>query len=1190
MSRVLAVLCLLPLALGAAKKPDPFVEPERIDVTDGWQMQTADADSKAPAADGWRRDASLRGYVPMRGGGQPEPETAYKSACSAWYRRTLTVSAKWKGSVVAFEQDVHDIDVDVYVNGKLAGTAFAPAGFVDLSAAVAYGRPNEILLFASNRGERYRARDDSSRRRHFCGAASVTCHTPAYVEDVFVDTSVRRTNAVLRCKVRSVSARDAELSAEIAADDTGKVVKKAKGRYKLVQGLNDVELVIPWQDPVCWEPGRPYLYRLSLAMKSGRFDCETPRPVLFGFRELWRDKGQFILNGHVLSVRGFWSAGIVNPGEKWANFKAAGYNAIYETHQHESLFRKDPRTMEALARAGLMMFIGAPAISMCADAATSSVKAPQYRRYVEHWARSVRNWPSVIGVSVGVNMVCAAPYVMGPNDMGRGGGGNGNILAACRLVKELHPNCLAFCHGDGNLCDVGCCNFYFNFTPLQERLEWYSSWYDRRNREDTLPFYPCEYGQPYYGSWFGGGVPTMTEWCAIYYGEDAYRAEKPEMLRNSRMITYSKLGNWFGGWDTGPNGARIPLHAYNPKGDELHTRFVQEVGRAWRAWHCRMAPMYLDDVDFSPAAANTPEFRAHAKYNHDLCVFLAGRPDAKRRRFADQAHAFWSGTVRDKSVVAVWDGLGSTKVDVSWALKGPLGKTYDSGHFALPLKTGDVVWQPITIHYPTVKAKTRCRLEATFSAPQLPADERTDAMELEVYPPFEPVPEGGGVAIYDPLLRDTTKMFESIGLKCRQVRRLSDLAGAPERHLVISRRALDAGYDSGLDALERRVRDGGKLMIMSQSGDTWRRLGFETEDAAPRILYNWGLKGVEPDELRYWGGSPLPARDGGDWHWGPDWGPSQSWHRGTRGWRWTHTHALSLTALLIPQRTLFRPLLKGEFDMAYSSLMRADIGKGSLVVCNLDFEGRVGPRGDPAPTKVLMATLREFFTDAPQPTRRLYCSGKDAARLAECLGFEAVEFSPEQAGPSSVLLAGADSPMSAEAVKSASAKGTKVLAVAADRLAKDLGFKFAPAPAKSFCRVTDTSRFSKFPYDGVGLSLLRWRESPRPNLLASRAGWTVAGDGVFAISSNGNVLLDQVPPFRVLDERVRGGAGNKGDPSGVDNCTISLDNNLRRHSLVLLNWGVEPPERLVRRVFSAGDQPLYWTGSPKYDAYGYVYW
>ena len=95
-------------------------------------------------------------------------------------------------------------------------------------------------------------------------------------------------------------------------------------------------------------------------------------------------------------------------------------------------------------------------------------------------------------------------------------------------------------------------------------------------------------------------------------------------------------------------------------------------------------------------------------------------------------------------------------------------------------------------------------------------------------------------------------------------------------------------------------------------------------------------------DLSYWGGSPLPLLDTNDWHWGPDWGPSQRWHKGGRGWRWTHTHALSLVTLLVPQRLGFRPLIRGEFDLAYSSLMRTDFGQGSVTVCALDFEGRVG--------------------------------------------------------------------------------------------------------------------------------------------------------------------------------------------------------------------------------------------------------
>ena len=131
----------------------------------------------------------------------------------------------------------------------------------------------------------------------------------------------------------------------------------------------------------------------------------------------------------------------------------------------------------------------------------------------------------------------------------------------------------------------------------------------------------------------------MTEFCAIYDGEGAYREEQPRMLAEMRGFAYSKAANFYGGFAAGEKqGVTYRLYDFSEGGRKLHDRFVREVGRAWRAWGCRIAPMYLDDVSFKPGTNNW-ELAAHSAYNHDLCVFLGGDPASEPAHFADRTHA-----------------------------------------------------------------------------------------------------------------------------------------------------------------------------------------------------------------------------------------------------------------------------------------------------------------------------------------------------------------------------------------------------------------------------------------------------------------------------------------------------------------------------------------------------------------------
>lgn len=1217
---------------------------------------------------------ALSGLVPLVGVHKgAEPADAYNDTYACWYKKTVNVPADWKGSLVTLEQEIGGIDVVVFVNGKKAGVMLAPTGFVDVSSVLDYGSENEIRLFATNRGlgtgtggVRYRGRDDIAKTKHFFSPMTLAKRAPAILEDVFVDTSVRKQNVTFHCQVYSKTAQQAEISLAIAEDKSGAPVKTFKKAFSLAAGTNAVEFTEAWANATLWEPSRPFVYTCTPSITVSGAAGEAPGKFLFGFREVWRDKGQLILNGHVQSVRGFWSAGIHDVDPDYSNYMKAGFNAVFQTHQHESRYVLPKETMDLYARKGLLTFIGAPAITTCRNAASNPEIAAEYARYCEYWARSVRNYPSAVGVSVGVNMMCAAWWTMGANDMGKGSG-KGDIVEACHFVKKFHPNCLSFAHGDGNLCDIGCSNFYFNFTPLQERLEWYSSWYDRRDREDTIPYYPAEYGQPYYGSWFGGAQPSMTEWCAIYDGEQAYREEQPRMLAEMRGFAYSKAANYYGGFAAGDKqGVQYTLYDFSEGGRKLHDRFVREVGRSWRAWGCRIAPMYLDDVSFKPGTNNW-ELVAHSAYNHDLCVFLGGDPDSKAR-FADKTHAYWAGDTAVKSIVAIWDGLGGETVEVAWTLNE--GKTsVASGKKTIALKQGDVKWDPFEIQLPAKPGKYA--LVVNFKAKNLVATERMDKMLIDVYEKPAAVKNAKQVAMLDSR-GESAAALEALGVKVRKVDSLDALASASEPCLVIGRRALDELATTNCPAarltefagLEKSVLAGKRLLILSQQGDTWKKLGFEPEDSKPRLFFNSELEGVKDEDLAYWGGSPLPMLDTTDWHWGPDWGPGQSWHKGGRGWRWTHTHALSLVTLLVPQRLGFRPLIRGEFDLMYSSLMKADFGKGSVTICSLDFEGRVGAGKCPAATKVTTAMMNAYFADAKAPTGRVAVSGADAKRLADCLGLAAEDYDAGKADAGLVLIAGNDSTLGLDDLRAAAKKGVKVLAVGNDEIAKEAGFAFTkfyetqirwaqkkmeyaddhkqdfkrpknaardladgddmglsldeekvekklPRKPKGikdceiplvwyattnkverpFCRSLDQSNWEKFPYKGVGLSMMRWRESPRPSLLTARPGWTLTADGVFAISDDGNILLDQVAPFRVLDERVRGGTGGKGDPVGKANYSLSLDNNLRRHALVLMNWGVAPQPAALHRLFDTESKDsLYWSANRGFDAYGYVYW
>lgn len=1215
---------------------------------------------------------ALTGLMPVVGKNADRPSVG-SAQYNCWYERTVKVPAEWKGRFVAFALDLHACNAVVFVNGKKAGVLLAPSGFVDLSAFLDYGKENTLRLFVNQGGfgcppSAYRGRDVYCGNRHFHSRATLGVRTRALLEDVWLKPSWREKKLTAVCSLYASKAGKATVRLSVSEEASGTVVKTLEKTVALAAGTNTVELVAPWTDFTAWETDRPFLYRCDGALAFEGETCTAPSGILFGFREVWRERGQIVMNGHPLSVRGYWPGGPIATDD-FAAARALGFNCVYATHQHETRFAEDPKELEAMARAGMLKFSGAPTIAGCRGAAQGALRE-EYGRYVEFWARSCRNYPSVVAASVGVNMMCAASWTMGPRDMGRRVEKPDGISEACEYVKRFHANCMTFAHGDGNYCDIGCSNFYFCFTPLQEREEWYSDWYDRRDRPNTIPYYPSEFGQLYYGSWFGGGVPTMTEFLAAYYGEEAYRAEDERMLQLSREFAYDKAGNYYGGWAGGEKeGEKYSLHDFQPLQQKFHREFCSRVTRAWRGWHCRVMPMYLDSIPFS-GETNRWEREAHTVNNHDLCCFIGGDPKAGRQRFCDRTHAYWSGEKVVKSLVMVWDGTGEASVSATWRLTDGGARVFATGSLKKTLATGAVLWEPISFTMPDVDRKTKCVLSVAFDSAKLPPAERTDAFEMEVHPPFEPLRNERKIALYDPR-GETAAAFDAAGVSYGRCGDLAALVASDARYLVVGRRALDGALATNATgrayaALKKAVgADGRHVLVMAQRPETWLAMGFYTEDCAPRRFFASELPGVDDDDLAHWRGSPLPMMEDTTWHWAPDWGPLQKFHRSARGWRWTHTHALSLLALPIPTAAGFRPLVKGEFDMAYSALLRATFGEGSLTLCALDFEGgRLGPGGDPAATRVFSAMMRDWFAPRPAARHAVFVSGAVAARLAEALGFEARSYRPSEAEKGAVLLCGPDAMVDLDGVRAAVRKGMKAFVFSNDDIAKEAGFGFFSQKTtriswrtkkmeyedddlkrmkrpksstldleldgsgefaleeekpvkkkprkpkgityeeipdiwyattntveKPFVRTLDRTGFDRFPYKGVGLSLLRWRESLRPKLLKGDVkGWTIAGDGVFAVSDDGAILIDQTNPFRVVDERTRGGIGGKGDPVGKQNATPTYYNDLRRVSYVLMNWGVAPSDAVMGRAFLDGSTAELLKLCTPLDPYAYVYW
>ena len=464
-TRILFAALLVPAVALAA---------EPLDVTKDWQALPVKAPDKAdvakvlPEKGAWTDGAALSGKIPLaegaKGGNNLQGEF------NAWYRRSVEIPKEWFAGSVRFEQQLNYCDLVVFVNGKKAGVAFHPDGAVELAPFLRAGK-NEIKVFATNRsfgtGEKriaYQGRDEALLNApHFSGPARLVPRSAAFVEDVYAEPSWREKKLTVHVSIHAAKDRTVDLAATVSEKAGGPAVKSAERKgVKVKAGDTEVALEIPWENPVPWEPvPNAKLYACAVAMTDGGAPADAPAPVLFGFREIWREGKDILLNGHVQRFRGFWDQGFPPNA---ADVHRFGFNLAYRTHRHESVLAEDPVLMERLSRAGVAVFAGMPTIYYVHEAVRRDPDCEaQWRRHLRHWMRTARNWPCIVAASCGVNQICPErnmrPEILGQDP--ETGGVVENIEFARRAARELHPNCLYFSHADGTEADLSSSNLYF---------------------------------------------------------------------------------------------------------------------------------------------------------------------------------------------------------------------------------------------------------------------------------------------------------------------------------------------------------------------------------------------------------------------------------------------------------------------------------------------------------------------------------------------------------------------------------------------------------------------------------------------------------------------------------------------------------------------------------------------------------
>ncbi len=228
------------------------------------------------------------------------------------------------------------------------------------------------------------------------------------VSDVALFPSVRRQELTVRLTL--VNEGPTQRAVSIAnnawlADELALAMPEQSGVVVAPGGTAQVEVAAAWPDPQLWYPaglGEPTLYHLETVLLDEAGAAIDRWVSRFGFREIWTDGTEILLNGDPLRLFGYWQpegSGRSIWTLRMASVQAAGANVI---HNHAE--QREPSFYDVADEMGLLVwdanYCGGPSGTTPFDEVDTvssfpTVEAELARQYPE-WVRSVQSHPSVV--------------------------------------------------------------------------------------------------------------------------------------------------------------------------------------------------------------------------------------------------------------------------------------------------------------------------------------------------------------------------------------------------------------------------------------------------------------------------------------------------------------------------------------------------------------------------------------------------------------------------------------------------------------------------------------------------------------------------------------------------------------------------------------------------------------------------
>jgi len=1102
---------------------------------------------------GWYARKWAVGKVVSRGFGGPWRNVNFQELEAGWFEREILVPRSWSGREILLNINRVCTDAVVYVDGKMCGRVDWPFGKVSLTRFVAPGKKAvlRILVVATRNAEEVKQFLDAdvaiTRKARLDGRGLVgdvwleSRPKGAHIDGLFVKTSVRRKQLALEVDLKDVRTPGKVDFAATVKDQTGAVVKRFAGSARVAAKPDQtVELAWKWENPKLWDFRAPNLYRLCLKARGAGLSDEFVQR--FGFREFRISGKQFLLNEKVFHIRPVlcfsekYVGGLREAVEGTIKgFMHANFNLQemwpWDHDERGAVHFRELWAEVADEQGWPLMY---PALSMATYISTwdkPAAKKTWEKRMVAEWKR-YRNHPSILILVSTANRfghrddqnprrIGHSKRIMGDAKwLARARSG----LEAMEIIRSHDPTRPVTSHHASGVGDIHTCNNYLDFIPLQEREEWLSAW----AAEGDKPYMAIEFGTPFSYNLLRGrdgahhaphSELLATEFCAAYLGEESYKLERKEY--KNAIARHFRKGQDYDRWQ----GSAYLMH--EAPHQKLQSLFVRNTWRSWRTWGISggMIPWehacgwtrnpelkHFFTPPFKPGRLGayvkevSPSFiygmkgakaleagKALMAANSPTLAWIGGPPAA----FTAKDHHFYGGERVEKQAILLNDERKALNYDAQWTVT-VAGKSILIGGKKGNIAAGDAAFIPFTFKTPTVAEKTDGKIVLTA---RIGDAGRTDEFAFRVFP--RPAELTARLLVFDPE-GETAKLLHALG--CRT----APWDGKPARGkvLVIGRNALSGAKTRVPGSVEAFAAAGGRVVVFSQAPEWLRqkmclrvarvvsRRFYPVRSLADSII----IEGLDENDLRDWRGSGTLVPE--TLHTELD-----SYEKRPYGWHWGNRGSVSSAPIEKPHRSGWRPIIEGEFDLAFTPLMELAYGDGLVVWSSLDLVGRSQP--DPV-AGLLAKRIVEYALraeSAPRFATAHYLGGATGEKLLKLLGlvFRKTDVLPK---PPALVVIGSDARVDGAALKTFLAEGGRALLLPRPAGAGPLGFKREP---KDFDGSLNVPRWPEC--RGLSPSDLRLRAFIKAPLLVSGPG-RIGADGSLGRLPHGRgvAILAQMAP------------------------------------------------------------------------------